>query len=198
MSTISIRIDQPPISGEATLSGYHHIEQYNNPNHHLHPREGIRYYHGHLSHCAQHIYDQYTSQSDCPRNSYFSTALPATAPRGEPSKNSTSRDSTVVESRGNRTRWRDREIARTEEQLIMTTAQMDPVTAALDRFGHSSGYTYKTLSELSGIPASTLCHRKNGRMLIQPTMRLSVCGTAAGRLYETWKLVFQTVSSLIR
>jgi hypothetical protein len=48
----------------------------------------------------------------------------------------------------------------------MATAQMDPATAALDRFGHSD-YTYKALSELCGLPASTLCHRKNGRMSIQ-------------------------------
>jgi hypothetical protein len=43
---------------------------------------------------------------------------------------------------------------------------MDPATVALDRFGHSE-YTYKELSELCGLPASTLGYRKNGRMSIQ-------------------------------
>lgn len=49
----------------------------------------------------------------------------------------------------------------------MATAQMDPASAALDRFGHSSDYTFRDISERSGIPASTLCHRKNGRISIQ-------------------------------
>jgi hypothetical protein len=39
---------------------------------------------------------------------------------------------------------------------------MDPATVALDRFGHFLEYFYKALSELCGIPASTLGHRKNG------------------------------------
>lgn len=43
---------------------------------------------------------------------------------------------------------------------------MDPATAALDRFGHSE-YTYREISNFCGLPASTLCHRKNGRMSIQ-------------------------------
>jgi Tc5 transposase DNA-binding domain len=54
----------------------------------------------------------------------------------------------------------------TEEQLITATAQMDPATAALDRFGHSE-YTYREISNFCGLSASTLCHRKNGRMSIQ-------------------------------
>jgi hypothetical protein len=45
--------------------------------------------------------------------------------------------------------------------------QIDPAAVALDRFGRSSEYTYTALSELCGIPASNLCHRKNGRMSIK-------------------------------
>jgi hypothetical protein len=34
---------------------------------------------------------------------------------------------------------------------------MDPATTVLDRFGHSPENTYTALSELSGVPGSTLC-----------------------------------------
>lgn len=44
---------------------------------------------------------------------------------------------------------------------------MDLATVALNRFRHSLEYTYKALSKLYGIPASTLCHCKNGRMLMK-------------------------------
>jgi hypothetical protein len=46
-------------------------------------------------------------------------------------------------------------------------AQVDAATAVLDRFGHSSENTYTALSELSGVPASTLWHRDHGRLSIQ-------------------------------
>jgi hypothetical protein len=49
----------------------------------------------------------------------------------------------------------------------MATAQMDPATVALDRFGHSLEYTYKVLSEISRVPASTVGHRNRGRISIQ-------------------------------
>jgi len=65
-----------------------------------------------------------------------------------------------------RTRWRDCEIVRFEEQLIIATTQMDAATVALDRFGHSSE-SYQAISNLCGVPATTLRHRKNGRMSIQ-------------------------------
>jgi hypothetical protein len=49
----------------------------------------------------------------------------------------------------------------------MAATRMDPVTVALDRFGHSVEYTYKVLSEICGVPASTVGHRNRGRMSIQ-------------------------------
>jgi hypothetical protein len=42
-------------------------------------------------------------------------------------------------------------------------AQLDPVIAVLNRSGHSPENTYAALSELSGVPASTLWHRDYGR-----------------------------------
>src|SRR5277367_6696289 len=49
----------------------------------------------------------------------------------------------------------------------MAATRMDPATVALDRFGHSVEYTYKVLSEICGVPASTVGHRNRGRMSIQ-------------------------------
>jgi hypothetical protein len=46
-------------------------------------------------------------------------------------------------------------------------AQVDAATAALDRFGHSPENTYTALSELTGVPASTLWHRDHGCDSIQ-------------------------------
>ncbi|KAL5328181.1 hypothetical protein ACEPPN_001677 [Leptodophora sp. 'Broadleaf-Isolate-01'] len=45
----------------------------------------------------------------------------------------------------------------------------DAATVVLDRFGHSKGKsnTYATLSELSGVPESTLWHRDHGRGTIK-------------------------------
>jgi hypothetical protein len=45
--------------------------------------------------------------------------------------------------------------------------KIDPATAVLDRFGHSKSNTYAVLSGLSGVPKSTLGHRKHGRVSIQ-------------------------------
>jgi hypothetical protein len=44
---------------------------------------------------------------------------------------------------------------------------MDPATAVLDRYGHTAENSYRVLSDLSGVPASTLGHRKRGRKSIQ-------------------------------
>jgi hypothetical protein len=48
-------------------------------------------------------------------------------------------------------------------------ADVDAATAILDRFGHPQGKskTYATLSELSGVPESTLWHRDHGRVSIK-------------------------------
>ncbi len=46
-------------------------------------------------------------------------------------------------------------------------SKIDPATAILDRFGHSKSNTYASLSGLSGVPESTLWHRKHGRVSIQ-------------------------------
>jgi hypothetical protein len=54
-----------------------------------------------------------------------------------------------------------------EQQLIMAAAKIDPATAVLDRFDRSLEKTYTALSELSGVPASTLSHRHHGRVPIQ-------------------------------
>jgi len=60
--------------------------------------------------------------------------------------------------------WKTEE---TKDQLIMATAQMDPATVALNCFGHSLEYTYKVLSEISGVPASTVGYRNRRRISIQ-------------------------------
>jgi len=44
---------------------------------------------------------------------------------------------------------------------------MDPALAVLDRFGHSSEYSFGALSNMTGVPKSTLHHRANGRVTIQ-------------------------------
>jgi len=49
----------------------------------------------------------------------------------------------------------------------MTAAHTDAATATLDRFGHSQESIYTALSELSGVPASTLRHRDHGRLSIR-------------------------------
>ena len=47
-------------------------------------------------------------------------------------------------------------------------SKIDPATAAIDRFGHSKdGSTYAALSELTGVPGSTLWHRRHGRASMQ-------------------------------
>lgn len=47
----------------------------------------------------------------------------------------------------------------------MATVQIDLATVALDRFDYLE-HTYKELSELCGVLASTVGHRKRGRMSI--------------------------------
>src|SRR5271167_1152821 len=43
-------------------------------------------------------------------------------------------------------------------------SEINPATAILDRFGHSKGNTYASLCGLSGVPESTLWHRKHSRV----------------------------------
>jgi hypothetical protein len=51
---------------------------------------------------------------------------------------------------------------------MAAVSKIDPATAALDRFGHSKdGSTYAALSELTGVPGSTLWHRRHGRASMQ-------------------------------
>lgn len=52
---------------------------------------------------------------------------------------------------------------------------MDPATAVLERFGHAPENTYAALSELSGVPASTLWHRDHGRISIQQRAATQQC-----------------------
>jgi hypothetical protein len=53
------------------------------------------------------------------------------------------------------------------DQAMVAPSKIDLATAVLDRFGHSKSNTYASLSGVSGVPASTLGHRKNGRLSIQ-------------------------------
>jgi hypothetical protein len=50
---------------------------------------------------------------------------------------------------------------------MVAPSKIDLATAVLDRFRHSKSNTYASLSGASGVPASTLGHRNNGRMSIQ-------------------------------
>jgi hypothetical protein len=57
--------------------------------------------------------------------------------------------------------------ATSQIKAMVAPSKIDPATAILDRFGHSKSNTYASLSGVSGVPASTLGHRKNGRLSIQ-------------------------------
>jgi hypothetical protein len=45
--------------------------------------------------------------------------------------------------------------------------RMDPATAVLQKYGHSEENTYRVLSNVGGVPLSTLGHRNRGRKSIQ-------------------------------
>jgi len=56
--------------------------------------------------------------------------------------------------------------ATSQIKAMVALLKIDLATAILDRFRYSKSETYISLSRVSGVPASTLGHRKNRRLLI--------------------------------